>query len=692
MMKRIVNPYAKAKESRTIDDAKPSPSRKRPRQLSNNNNNNAKNNQTTSSSSSSDEASALIISASDKAGMQGIDRPRINEIILRKSGNSKFMQQQRSRDAKVDERIACLQQKLVDQNPPSAPSSELELKLQVYRNRQAMRSTKVVVDMDMFYMACELLTKPQLHNKPACVGRGMILTSNYKARAYGVRSAMPGFVGDALVKELSNGKEQLIHVPSNFDLYKEKSKLMVSILQKYDPRYLKAYSLDEVYLDIGPYLLLYLQQCQHYGKENANLLHQAVQTKILENATTTTNYMDYLQEYPPQVCHQSALEILSHLRQAVREATGGLTCSAGIAPNFGLAKIASDKNKPNGQLLVDPCHVQEFISPLTVRQVPGIGRVTEKILNQVLKVKTVKDLFDQRGLVEWLFQPATGEFLLKASVGCFGDSKIESEDEDPSSKPTQKGISRERTFASERSWPCLLQKLQDIATILSTDMMKKNVMAHTVTVKVKLHTFHVYSRVKSLPKMEYVQSFDQLYEVAQELLVHLRQEILDQNQEFHCRLLGIRCSGLLREDDYNPQKPMDKFIFPKQNPATSAISPLSPTILKENDKTPFYKIQEKLPLTPTSNSPCVAATLTKVDTASPTSAIETTKQNNQEDLEPIDIKAEERNICPLCQIEIVGNNLIFNRHIDTCLNASTVRQMVQSSRQKGQRTKLIDFW
>ncbi|KAL3927825.1 MAG: hypothetical protein SGARI_005217, partial [Bacillariaceae sp.] len=171
-------------------------------------------------------ASALIISAADKAGMEGIDRSKIDAIILRESGDSMYMQQQRKRDEKVNVRIQQMQQKLAQHHGTFGDIVKIDQQLENYQRQMPCRSTCVVVDMDMFYMACELLTRPHLQEVPACVGSGMILTTNYVARRYGVRSAMPGFIGDKLVEELSGGKIKLIHVRSNFELYKQKSAIV----------------------------------------------------------------------------------------------------------------------------------------------------------------------------------------------------------------------------------------------------------------------------------------------------------------------------------------------------------------------------------------------------------------------------------------------------------------------------------
>ena len=699
----IINPYAK--------NAVSSNRRKRPRPVEGNetpgkndvHNNNNKNNTNAADTvkqgppqqkNTAASASALIISASDKAGMDGIDRTRIDQIILRESGNSLFMQQQKRRDAKVNERIQILKDKVSNASPSSyAMTSALQSQIQDYIIQQPTRSTKVVVDMDMFYMACELLSRPLLKDVPACVGRGMILTSNYKARRYGVRSAMPGYIGDKLVQELSKGRERLMHVQSNFALYKEKSNQVLQVLRQYDP-HLKSYSLDEAYLDIGTYLVLYLQLSKQYTDHDK--LHQVIQTSVKqqqEQPTNTNNYMNILMlEYSSTQCQQAAIEIVHHLRSKVQEATGGLTCSAGVAPNVGLAKIASDQNKPNGQLFVEPTCVQAFFHPLAIRKIPGIGRVTEKMLNQVCDIWTVKDLSNKQALVHWLFSPATATFLVKASVGCLGSTStststsdgMDKEDADPEeSSEGQKGMSRERTFAPESDWSQLEAKLQEVSDILSNDLQKKHIFAHTITVKAKLHTYDVLSKAKTLGRHVYIHQGPEIYAVAEELLWAIKQELLAKNTpivvsgpsgEFSCRLLGIRCSGLLHEDSLGP-KPMDKFVV---KTASNTEKDKGKIVMEHKQPPPALfnsgKSQKDDGDIPIPQSNGVAGKEEKIETK------------------------EERNRCPLCNIEIVGGNDVLNRHIDSCLNGATVRQMVReessSSRSdtRMKKNRLADYF
>mmetsp|Transcript_7307 Transcript_7307/g.21185 ORF Transcript_7307/g.21185 Transcript_7307/m.21185 type:complete len:857 (-) Transcript_7307:609-3179(-) len=627
----VVNPYAKKNRKRPLSAASKSEAasasaRKFPTSIQSGNNHDVSEtvsvsvsvsiaepiraNDTTSSNHNrnnqvSARASALIMSASDKAGMEGIDRAKIDAIILRESGNSLYMQQQKRRDEKVNERVRQLQQRLRNASPSEyAVTEDLDEQLASYQRHQATRATCVVVDMDMFYMACELLSRPDLNHKPACVGRGMILTSNYVARRYGVRSAMPGFIGDKLVEELSGGRERLIHVRSNFDLYKEKSRIVTDVTREYDPFRMRSYSLDEVYLDIGPYLALFLR--------HGNYTHEDIRDKLRSEAAAVENEtksktedededehgssraMEYLESLSPLVCSRAVDSVVARLRRHVQEATGGLTCSAGVARTHSIAKIASDKNKPNGQLVVDPSATLDFVRELSVRKIPGIGRVTEKLLQSVCRIHTGAELYQKRGLVRFLFQPATANFLLRASVGCNGggggggDGSSGAENEEPSSSSEhQKGISRERSFRPESDWAKLIIRLEDIARMVATDMTRKSILGHTITVKVKLETFDVLSRSQSQKRGVYVQDPEELATIASGLFASIRAAHLQKEDgktngktRFSVRLLGIRCSNLIEESSFRARAQggtIDRFL------ALSSSSPFSNADDNDND-------------------------------------------------------------------------------------------------------------
>ncbi|WP_394204733.1 DNA polymerase IV [Shewanella waksmanii] len=189
------------------------------------------------------------------------------------------------------------------------------------------------VDMDCFYAAVEMRDFPELRGKPIAVGgrsdrRGVISTCNYEARQFGVRSAMASAYALRLCPDL-------ILVPGRMDVYKQASAQIRQVFERYTDL-IEPLSLDEAYLDVT--------DCQ---------LHRGSATLIAEA-----------------------------IRQEIFEVTG-LTASAGIAPVKFLAKIASDLNKPNGQFVITPEMIPEFVKSLPLIKIPGVGKVTASKLEQM---------------------------------------------------------------------------------------------------------------------------------------------------------------------------------------------------------------------------------------------------------------------------------------------------------------------
>jgi len=186
------------------------------------------------------------------------------------------------------------------------------------------------VDCDCFYAAVEIRDDPSLAGLPVAVGgaaegRGVITTCNYLAREYGVHSALPS----AVARRLCPG---LLIVPPNFDKYRTVSREIRAIFYDYTSQ-IEPLSLDEAYLDV----------------------------------TQAT------------ACRGSATLIAREIRQRVRE-TVGITVSAGVAPNKFLAKVASDWNKPDGEYVILPEQVAEFVERLPVKRIFGVGKATAQRL------------------------------------------------------------------------------------------------------------------------------------------------------------------------------------------------------------------------------------------------------------------------------------------------------------------------
>jgi DNA polymerase IV len=197
------------------------------------------------------------------------------------------------------------------------------------------------IDMDCFYAAIEMRDNHLLRHLPIAVGglahqRGVISTCNYKAREFGVHSAMPTSYAIRLCPNLNV-------IPVSMEKYKKVSQQIREIFAKYT-NLVEPLSLDEAYLDVS--------KATH--------------------------------------CHGSATLIAKKIREEIFCKTQ-LTASAGIAPNKCLAKIASDWNKPNGQFVITPVEISPFMQHLSVRKIPGVGKVTENKFRQ-LGITTCRQL------------------------------------------------------------------------------------------------------------------------------------------------------------------------------------------------------------------------------------------------------------------------------------------------------------
>ena len=192
-----------------------------------------------------------------------------------------------------------------------------------------------------------------------------------------------------------------------------------------------------------------------------------------------------------------------------------LTCSAGIACNRMLAKIATDVRKPNGQHLVPfnlPA-VLDFISPLPVRQVPGIGKVLERTLNAI-GVQCVGQLRDDeyRALVVDCFSELTYGWLFRVSLG-IGRSEHENDDE-----RRRKSVSTERTFRDISSYAELAAKADDIARSLHGDIERLQVKGRTLTLKLKTAAFEVKQHSVSVDRGLWIHELEDVRRLALQLL------------------------------------------------------------------------------------------------------------------------------------------------------------------------------
>lgn len=300
--------------------------------------------------------------------------------------------------------------------------------------------------MDAFFAAVEMRDNPALRNVPMAVGgssdrRGVIATSNYEARKYGVRSAM----ATAHALKLC---PHLVLVRGRMQKYKEASDIVFEIFHQYTPK-VQGLSWDEAYLDVT--------DCD---------LH-----------------------------NNSATLIAQEIRQKIFEKTGGLTASAGIAPNKLLAKMASDLNKPNGQFTIAPHEIENFILKIPVEKIHGVGKVTAKYMHD-MNIKTCADMqkFSRSEMIH-LF----GKFGDDLFDYCRGNDEREVETE-----YERKSLGTENTFSKDianydEMKEHVLTMVQEVRESLEDyqDRVIKN-----LHVKIKYHDFKVTTIERAMPFSE----------------------------------------------------------------------------------------------------------------------------------------------------------------------------------------------
>jgi len=335
------------------------------------------------------------------------------------------------------------------------------------------------VDMDAFYASVEERDRPELAGKPLIVGgtpegRGVVAAANYVVRQFGVHSAMPTATALKLCPDA-------IVLSPRLDHYAEVSAEIREIFVRYTPL-VEPLSLDEAFLDVT-------------GSEG--LFGRAV-----------------------EIAHRIRREIRQELR---------LVASVGVAPNKFLAKIASDLDKPDGLVVVDPDRVQEFLDPLSVGRIWGVGRVTGDTFSW-LGVQTIADL--RQLSVETLRQHfgSSGEHFWKLAHG-IDDRPVVPDRE-------TKSISNETTFVQDISDHEVLQsRLLELTEQVAYRLRRHALRGKVVQIKVRFSNFKTIRRSKTLP--EATNSTHVLWETAAELLSTRLSE-----RHLPVRLLGMGVSGI----------------------------------------------------------------------------------------------------------------------------------------------------
>lgn len=219
-------------------------------------------------------------------------------------------------------------------------------------------------------------------------------------------------------------------------------------------------------------------------------------------------------------------ELVAKIRREIFEATQ-LTASAGIACNKTLAKICSDFNKPNGQhyIPMDRATVINFVKDLKVRQIPGVGRVTERVLES-LGIKICGDIYPHRAVLYKLLSPTSFQFMLRSYLG-IGATFFNSDAD-------RKSMSVERTFSAMSNPTELFQKVKELSELLEKDLEKGGYMGRNVGIKLKSVTYEVRIRSKTFPS--YIWKAKDIERIAKGLLL--------KELPVNIRLMGIRMSTM----------------------------------------------------------------------------------------------------------------------------------------------------
>ncbi|CAG9535391.1 unnamed protein product [Cercopithifilaria johnstoni] len=401
----------------------------------------------------------MLTFSDSKTGMTGVDKEHIQKII-NENTSSDFEEHAKRKKERIDARIKRYSNIMAKFTPHQIlqAQAEMDVLVGVLEKERDLSHYAVHVDMDAFYAAVEMRDDPSLRSIPMAVGsNSMLSTSNYAARRFGVRSAMPGFIAKKLCPQLKI-------VPGCFDKYREASLMVRKIFRDYDPDFY-ADGLDEAYIDLTAYLQNRFRtgSAEHerirYMGECICQLPLVAENEIchLDNAEITEEICTKCKKLRKCVRDRITFgvnvdEVVREMRFRVEQAVG-LTCSAGIAPNSLLAKVCSDINKPNGQyrLLNDKEAVLTFLKDLPIRKISGIGPVTEAVLKGI-GLEKCGDLYEWRGVIGLLFTQLSYEYFLRVALGIF---HVFSADR----KTRQKSISTERTFHPTGDLGALLEEM-----------------------------------------------------------------------------------------------------------------------------------------------------------------------------------------------------------------------------------------
>jgi DNA polymerase-4 len=359
--------------------------------------------------------------------------------------------------------------------------------------------TMLHVDMDAFYASVEVKRRPELRGRPVVVGggqRGVVAAASYEARRYGVRSAM------SMTQALRRCPNAVV-LPPDRAAYSAASAEVMSVLRDITPL-VEPLSLDEAFLDVAGAIRL-------HGRPG--VIAATIRARIAERL--------------------------------------GLTCSVGVAPTKFVAKLASARCKPNGLLVVPAARVLEFLHPLPVTALWGVGERTAESLHR-LGIRTVADL------------AATPADALRRAVGVAAADHLSALAHGIDPRPVEpdeveKSISADRTLDEDLTAEAdVCRELLRLAEEVGGRVRARRFAARTVGIKIRFADFRTVTRVRTLPN--WTNATGEIYDTAVELYRALH---LDRPR---IRLVGVKCEGLRNADDIAEQLTLDLAGEPTDTP------------------------------------------------------------------------------------------------------------------------------
>ncbi|QSG02207.1 DNA polymerase Y family protein [Natranaeroarchaeum sulfidigenes] len=318
------------------------------------------------------------------------------------------------------------------------------------------------VDMDCFYAACERLREPELRGEPLVVGMGYepgddigaVATASYEAREYGVESAMA----------ISEALDRLPRLDEDAD----------------GP----TGSRDTTDEPAGYYRPVDLDFYQSVAEDVRAILHDCADT--VREVSIDEAYLDVTDRTGWEVADGFARHVKQRIEREV-----GVVASVGVAPTLSAAKVASDHDKPDGLVVVEPGEVADFFAPLSVEEVHGVGPVTARKLRE-LGIETAGDLAtaDPHELVDRFGE--RGRELYDRARGA--DTREVTPTGDP------KSLSRESAFADAVEDPeRKREQVRALAEAVATRAQSKGALYRTIGVKAVTPPYDVNTRERSLP-------------------------------------------------------------------------------------------------------------------------------------------------------------------------------------------------